>query len=87
MRVKTHDLSARIIFVHSQTRDTIPLSTVAYNRFISPQNLESLPLLYTYKKGSAIFLKFPTARNQRILRDPRKKCDCLLPKKSPDDLK
>ncbi len=35
MRVKTYDLSARIIFVHSQTRDTIPLmkpqKTVAQN--------------------------------------------------------
>ncbi len=29
MRVKTYDLSNRIIFVHSQSRDTIPLSDQA----------------------------------------------------------
>ncbi len=30
MRVKSYDLSNRIIFVRSQSRDTIPLRTVLY---------------------------------------------------------
>ncbi len=49
MRVKTYDLSNRIIFVHSQSRDTIPLNYILFymtENSVLPDYASNAVLLY-----------------------------------------